>query len=259
MVKKIWDWVLFIVAIVYLTIAFKEVFNGFNRSTMFSTDGFTLVMIVVTFGGTLLSNSKLYIPIINGLILRVKNYDYKLTLQLKTNGDFVDLVSYKEIIEESIFKGLNMSKKVISPIYIRKSSIKYYYKNIHSNLSLIFNDYDNEVIIELDGGVRYSELNKIIEAINYIFLDNSLKGIKDIKRIELCINLERSRLKITNRFNINHKYDVNTILIDISIDENTSLKITGEDIFIDSVTTSGFFSAYKELTKLLSEYILQGR
>ena len=143
--------------------------------------------------------------------------------------------------------------------YIRKSSVKYYYKNIHSNLSITFNDYDDEVIIELDGGVRYSELNKIIESINYLLLDNSLKNIEALKRIELCINLERSRLKVSERFKIDSKFGINTMLIDINIDEGTVLKITQEDVFIDSVTTSGFLSAYKELTKLLSEYILQGR
>lgn len=259
MVKKTWDWILFIVAIVYLIIAFKEVFDGFNKSTMFSTDGFTLVMIVITFIGTLISNAKLYIPSVNNLILRIKNYDYRLTLQLKTNGDTVNLKSYKDNIENSIFKNINMLKKSISPIYIRKSSVKYYYKNIHSNLSITFNDYDDEVIIELDGGVRYSELNKIIESINYLLLDNSLKNIEALKRIELCINLERSRLKVSERFKIDSKFGINTMLIDINIDEGTVLKITQEDVFIDSVTTSGFLSAYKELTKLLSEYILQGR
>lgn len=259
MVKKTWDWILFIVAIVYLIIAFKEVFDGFNKSTMFSTDGFTLVMIVITFIGTLISNAKLYIPTVNNLILRIKNYDYRLTLQLKTNGDTVNLKSYKDSVENSIFKNINMLKKSISPIYIRKSSVKYYYKNIHSNLSITFNDYDDEVIIELDGGVRYSELNKIIESINYLFLDNSLKGIEALKRVELCINLERSRLKVSDRFKIDSKFGINTMLIDVNIDESTALKITEEDIFIDSVTTRGFLSAYKELTKLLSEYILQGR
>ena len=259
MVKKIWDWILFIVAIVYLIIAFKEVVDGFNKSTMFSTDGFTLVMIVITFIGTLISNAKLYIPIVNNLILRIKNYDYRLTLQLKTNGDTVNLKAYKDSIENSIFKNINMLKKSISPIYIRKSSVKYYYKNVHSNLAITFNDYDDEVIIELDGGVRYSELNKIIQSINYLFLDNSLRGIESLKRVELCINLERSRLKVSDRFKIDSKFGINTMLIDVNIDESTALKITEEDIFIDSVTTSGFLSAYKELTKLLSEYILQGR
>ena len=86
-----------------------------------------------------------------------------------------------------------------------------------------------------------------------------MKNIEALKRIELCINLERSRLKVSERFKIDSKFGINTMLIDINIDEGTVLKITQEDVFIDSVTTSGFLSAYKELTKLLSEYILQGR
>ena len=152
---------------------------------------------------------------------------------------------------------MNMSKKVINPTYIRKTAIKYYYKNVHSNLELRFNDYDNDLIIELDGGIKYSELNKLIKSIENVFVDNLLKDVK-LKRIELCINLERSRLKVSDRFNIDSNYNVNSMLIDINIDKNTSLKITEEDISIDSITSSGFFSAYKELTKLLSEYILQG-
>ncbi|WP_338729376.1 hypothetical protein [Clostridium perfringens] len=257
MAKKIWNWILFIVAIVYLIVAFTEVCDGFNKNTMFSTDGLALVMIVITFIETFISNSKLYIPMLNNLILKIKNYDYKLTIQFKTNKSVVDLNLYKDIIESSIFNNMNMSKKVINPTYIRKTSIKYYYKNVHSNLELRFNDYDNDLIIELDGGIKYSELNKLIKSIENVFVDNLLKDVK-LKRIELCINLERSRLKVSDRFNIDSNYNVNSMLIDINIDKNTSLKITEEDISIDSITSSGFFSAYKELTKLLSEYILQG-
>lgn len=259
MLKKVWEWIIFIISIGYLFIILNESFDGFNKSIIVSTDGFELVMILITFIGTLISNSKLYIPIFNSLILRIKNYDYKLTLQLKTNGNKINLKEYKNVIENNIFNNINMSKKSVNPIYIRTSSIKYYYKNVHSNLSLTFNDYDDELIIELDGGIKYSELNKIIESINYLFLDDSLKKVSSLKRAELCINLERSRLKVSDRFNIDSKCNINTMLIDINIDESTSLKITQEDIFIDSITYRGFFSAYKELTKLLSEYILQGR
>ena len=71
MAKKIWNWILFIVAIVYLIVAFTEVCDGFNKNTMFSTDGLALVMIVITFIETFISNSKLYIPMLNNLILRI--------------------------------------------------------------------------------------------------------------------------------------------------------------------------------------------
>lgn len=258
MVKKIWDWILFFIAITYLIIAFNGVFDGFDKKAMFGTDGFTLVMIAITFIGTIMSNSRLYMPIINKLILRLKNYDYRLCILLKTDNNNTDLKVYREIIEEKIFKNINMSKKVIEPIYARKSSCKYYYKNIHSHLALIFSDFNNELTLELDGGIRYDELNKIIESINYLFLDKSLKGIKNLERIELCINLERSRLKISNRFKVNKKFIINNILVDINIDESTSLKITKDNVFLDSITSSGFFGGYKELVKLLGEYILQG-
>lgn len=258
--KKIWDWIVFILSLIYLGVAFSNKIEGFGIDDILTTDGLTLFAIIITFIGILSQNYGLFIPFIRWLILRFKTYDYKISIIINTGENRVVVGDIKKILESKLLTRSKLEDELPEIYHNRKNSLKYYYRAIHSQLSVGYDEILDEVLIELQGYVQYTELDNIIEAVEEIFLDNQLKKYGEMKRIGLVINLVRSKINLgfTNKITVHKESYLEDLLIKFKIQGQGELKILKDMIQIETTSISGFNKIYNQILVLLSKGILKG-
>lgn len=254
LVKKIINWIVFLVSLVFLVVMFSNEIKNFGIEQVFTTNGLELVIIIITFFGTLMQNSKLYIPIFNNIILSQKLYTYYMSILLEEKDDQKSIDNYMTVIENKIVDKKNI--KCIEPIYNRIASVKKHYRNIKSNINISRDVEQSEVLIKFDGAVRYKDLKKIINLIKDLFLDGKLPNGENIVKLEMKIDLELSEINFKTLFQLDTSNC--NLQATIDLDESTSFKITNDNIIIESLTKSGFFKGYDQMNKLLVKYVLGG-
>lgn len=191
--------------------------------------------------------------IINSLRIKNKIFDFKVTL----------VFDYKQEIQlEDIKKGFDITlskyKKIkdldIEPTNTKKSLIKYYYRNIFSNVTFSLDRENKNLFIELYGGITYKNITDIVKFLVLEFLDGDLISKKlSFNRVNLRLDSRSSELKMSNLIlndNI-EQYKINESYINIEIDENTDLNINNGVIYIDSIRKNSFLTSVEKIKSII--------
>ncbi len=191
--------------------------------------------------------------IINSLRIKNKIFDFKVTLVFDYKQE-IQLEDIKKDFDITLSKYKKIKDLDIEPTNTKKSLIKYYYRNIFSNVTFSLDRENKNLFIELYGGITYKNITDIVKFLVLEFLDGDLISKKlSFNRVNLRLDSRSSELKMSNLIlndNI-EQYKINESYINIEIDENTDLNINNGVIYIDSIRKNSFLTSVEKIKSII--------
>ncbi|MBX9179712.1 hypothetical protein HCG68_01895 [Paeniclostridium sordellii] len=247
---------MFYATILYLGISFYYATFGnteFTVKSLLNTDGLTLLGIIITFTYTIMSKSEYIRYRINSLRVNGKVFDYKITLMFDYKQE-IDLENIKEAFDNVLSNYKKIKILNIEATNTNKSFTKYYYRDIFSNINFYLDRENNNLYIDLYGGITYKSITELVKFLVLDLLDeNNFTKKLFFNRVELRLDSRNSEFKISNLIlndNI-EKYKIMESYINIEVDENTDLKIDNGVIHMNSINKNSFFKSYEKIKSII--------
>lgn len=227
--------------------------GSFTIKSLLNTDGLTLLGIVITFIYTIMSKSEKIRYIINSVRIKNKIFDFKMTVMFDYKQEII-LEDIKKDFDDILSKYKKIKVLNIEPTNTKKSIIKYYYRDIFSNVTFSLDRESKKLFVDLYGGVTYKNITDLVKLLVLDFLDRDLDSRKILfSRVNLRLDSRNSDLKMSNLvLNDNiEKYKIIESYINIEVDENADLKIDNGVIYIDSIRKNSFLQAFEKIKGII--------